>query len=259
VQAVAAAVAKKKKTKKSSGWSWRLAGIALCAFFALGVITGLSHAGRLFALRLESIFPEWSRPGRSAMLSFDRAGAAAPIVPLAPPKPVASVALVERTDGFYTLDAEGELRGPVSPAMQGDLPVLSGVGVQNAPPARLLENAAALVRGEAALSERISEMHADGDGVATFFLDNPRLPLVIALDDAAIEFARSAQVLRLWRSHQDLIALIDMTASGQAVIRLKPGALENARNTAGVHKASPIIATRVRTRRNPPAEVTARR
>ncbi len=123
-----------------------------------------------------------SGPFRDALLRICAGAGRTDCIALAPPKPVASVALVERTDGFYTLDAEGELRGPVSPAMQGDLPVLSGAGVQNAPPARLLDNAAALVRGEAALSERISEMHADGDGVATFFLDNPRLPLVIALD-----------------------------------------------------------------------------
>ena len=254
-----AVVAKKKKTKKGAGWSWRLAGLALCAFFVLGVVTGLSRAGRLFALRLESIFPQWSRPGRSAMLSFDATNAAVPAVAVAPRiKPISSVALVERPDGFYTLDADGELRGPVSPAMQGDLPVLSGADVQNAPPTRLLDYAATLVRGEAALSERISEMHTDGDGTGTFFLDNPRLPIIIAFDDASLEFARSAQMLRLWRKHQDLIAVLDMTVSGQAIIRLKPGALENAKNTAGVRKSAPAVA-RAHTRRNPPAEVTARR
>jgi hypothetical protein len=257
VQAVAAAVAKKKQTKKGAGWSWRLAGIALCAFFALGVITGLSRAGRQFAVRLEAVLHLWPELNRSAMVPIGDASGTDRDAP-APRKVLASVALVERTDGFYTLDAGGELRGPVSPAMQGDLPVLSGVGVQNAPPAELLEDAATLVRSEAALSTMISEMRADRDGIATLFLDHPRLPIVIALEDAALEVARSAQVLRLWRSHQDLIAVLDMTASGQAVIRLKPGALENARRASDVRKAA-VTAPRIRSRHNPPPEMTARR
>jgi hypothetical protein len=255
---VAAAVAKKKKTRKGAGWSWRLAGIALCAFFALGVITGLSRAGRLFALRVEALLPLWVHPGRSALISVTYAGDAEP-VPAVARKPVASVALVERTDGFYTLDAAGGLHGPVSPAMQGDLPVLSGVAVQNAPPAQLLEDAATLVRAEAALSEMVSEMRADGDGVATVFLDHPRLPILVTLDDAALEFARSAQVLRLWRGHQELIASLDMTVSGQAIVRLKPGVLEKAKHAAGARKPVLTASARPGTRHSPPAEVTARR
>jgi hypothetical protein len=253
---VAAAVAKKKKTRKGAGWSWRLAGIALCAFFALGVVTGLSRAGRLFALRVEALFPLWVHPGRSALVTY--AGDAEP-APAVVRKPVASVALVERTDGFYTLDAAGGLHGPVSPAMQGDLPVLSGSAVQNAPPAQLLEDAATLVRAEAALSEVVSEMRADGDGVAAVFLDHPRLPILVTLDDAALEFARSAQVLRLWRGHQELIASLDMTASGQAIVRLKPGVLEKAKHAAGARRPVLTASARPGTRHNPPAEVTARR
>jgi hypothetical protein len=255
---VAAAVVKNKRTKKSTGWSWRLAGIALCAFFALGVMTGLSRAGRLFALRLEAILALWSHPGRSALVPVSYASDAGPAV-RASRKPLPAVALVERTDGFYTLDTAGGLHGPVSPAMQGDLPVLSGARVQNAPPAQLLEDAATLVRAEAALSETVSELRADDDDVATIFLDHPRLSIVIALDDAAQEFARSAQVLRLWRGHQALIKVLDMTAAGQAVIRLKPGALEDARRAAGVRKAAPVAPARIPARHNPPAEVTARR
>jgi len=255
---VAAAVSKKKKTKQGAGWSWRLAGIALCAFFALGVITGLSRAGRVFALRLEAVLPLWIHQGSSALVSASYAGDAQPH-PAVVRKPVASVALVERTDGFYTLDAAGGLRGPVSPAMQGDLPVLSGVAVQNAHPAQLLEDAATLVRAEAGLSEMVSEMRADEDGVATVFLDHPRLPILITLDDAPLEFTRSAQVLRLWRGHQELIASLDMTVSGQAIVRLKPSVLEKAKHAAGARKPVLAASPRPGMRHNPPAEVTARR
>ncbi len=255
---VAAAVAKKKKTRKGAGWSWRLAGIALCAFFALGVITGLSRAGRLFALRVEAFFPLWIHPGRSTLVPLIYAGDAE-LAPAAARTPAASVALVERTDGFYTLDSAGSLRGPISPAMLGDLPVLSGSAVQSAPPAQLLEDAATLVRAEATLSEMVSEIRADGDGVATVFLDHPRLPIMVTLDDAPLEFARSAQVLHLWRGHQELIASLDMTVSGQAIVRLKPGALEKAKHAAGPRKPVLTASTRPRTRHNPPAEVTARR
>ena len=43
-----------------------------------------------------------------------------------------AVAIVERHDGFYELFSGGELRGPVSPGKQGDLPVLSGDALDNA-------------------------------------------------------------------------------------------------------------------------------
>lgn len=255
---VAAAVAKKKKSRKGAGWSWRLAGIALCAFFALGVITGLSRAGRLFAVRVEAVLPLWTHLGRSALVPDTYGGDARP-TPRVARKLVASVALVERNDGFYTLDSAGDLHGPVSPAMQGDLPVLSGLAVENAPPAQLLEDAATLVRAEAALSEMVSELRTDGDGVGTVFLDHPHFPILFTLDDASLEFARSAQVLRLWRGHQELIASLDMTVSGQAIVRLKPGVLEKVKHAAGVRK--PVVATSARpsARHNPPAEVTARR
>ena len=41
-----------------------------------------------------------------------------------------AIAIVERRDGFYELFSGGELRGPVSPGKQGDLPVLSGDGAR---------------------------------------------------------------------------------------------------------------------------------
>ena len=43
------AAARKKKTESASGWSPRLAGVLLCAFFVLGAMTGFSEAGRRVA------------------------------------------------------------------------------------------------------------------------------------------------------------------------------------------------------------------
>lgn len=231
-----AAVTKNKKRKGGAGWSWRLAGLALCLFFALGVITGLSRAGRIFALRLEGILALWSHQAHSAPLPAGYSNESMIPVSVRPHAADAPIALAERTDGFYALDSAGLLRGPVAPAMQGDLPILSGAGVENARGGQLLSRAATLVRAEAELSEVVSEMRIGADGVAILFLDRPRIQLAVALDDTPRELARAAQVLRLWRGHQQLIDLLDLTASGQAVIRLKPAALASARRAEGVRR-----------------------
>ena len=66
---VAVAAAKRKKNKRSaSQWGFRLAGIVLCAFFVLGVITGLSRPGRTLALRVQTIFNFWPGPGHSSII-----------------------------------------------------------------------------------------------------------------------------------------------------------------------------------------------
>ena len=139
---MAVAAAKKKKSDSASGWSPRLAGVLLCAFFVLGVITGFSEAGRRVALRAKDLFTTWTDrtlailgPFRHAADTFDQS--IAPIEALLKLKhpaslPAASgaaeisrahdaddpIAIVERHDGFYALLARGEIRGPVSPAQQ---------------------------------------------------------------------------------------------------------------------------------------------
>jgi hypothetical protein len=230
------AAAKNKKRKGGAGWSWRLAGLALCLFFALGVVTGLSRAGRIFALRLEAILALWSHQAHSAPIPTGYSNESMIPVSFRAGAADTPIALAERTDGFYALDSAGLLRGPVAPAMQGDLPILSGAWVENARGRQLLDHAATLIRSEAELSEVVSEMKVDTDGVAILFLDRPRIQLALALDDIPRELARAAQVLRLWQGHQQLIALLDLTASGQAVVRLKPAAQESARRAEGVRK-----------------------
>lgn len=250
---MAVVAAKKKQPISGAGWSGRLAGVALCAFFAFGLATGLSQSGHIFALRLKGLLqfsPRNAYP-TSVPALFSGAGASAPQA-----APVATgaragrgaIALVERSDGFYTLDAAGGLRGPVSPAGQGDLPVLSGTAAENARGAQLLDHAAALVRVEADLSKMVSEMKIGADGTATFFLDRPRLALTLDLDRAPIELARAARVLNVWRGHQEMIAALDLTTPGQAVVRLKPAALEFIDRPA-----------RARGRRTASAEVAASR
>ena len=255
--AVAAAKKKKSKRKSGSDWSWRLAGIALCAFFALGVITGLSRSGRIFALRVEAMLNLLPRQGRSALIpqGFSPPGVSAAARPSRHPGAAGgAIALVERTDGFYALDGSGELRGPISPAAAGDLPILSGLGVSDARADRLVGYAEMLVRAEVNLSEPISEMRVGGNGAAILFPERSRLEVEVNLDDMPAELARADRVLRLWRGHREMLAAIDMTTPGQAVVRLKPAALEQARPAAGVRGVA--MTTPERERRNPP-EVTA--
>ena len=82
-----------------------------------------------------------------------------------------AIALVERHDGFYQLFSGGELRGPVSPGKQGDLPVLSGDALDNARGSQMVDYTALLVRAETQLSEIISEMRVGDDGTGSLFLE----------------------------------------------------------------------------------------
>ncbi len=129
------------------------------------------------------------------------------------------VALVERSEGFYTLSAEQGLVGPVSPASQPDIPVLSGPAVQDASPAELVRYAAIMVRAEAGLSKLVSEMHVSGDGTAALFLDRVRTEIRIDLSREPVEIARAAEVLKRWRGREALVAMVDMTTPGLAVLR----------------------------------------
>lgn len=237
------AAAKKKKTESASGWSPRLAGVLLCAFFVLGVITGFSEAGRRVTLRARDLFRTWTDrtlaklgPLRHAADTFDQSIAPLEVLlKLKNPTSQATelsrahearnaddpIAIVERHDGFYALLAGGEIRGPVSPAQQPNLPIMSGAGVDNAKGPDLLVDAAILVRAEAELSSLISEMRIDNDGTASFFLDRERMAVVVDLAHAQLELPRSIEVLKEWQGRERLIAMLDMTTPEMAVVRLK--------------------------------------
>ena len=242
---VAVAVAKAKKSESASGWSPRLAGVLLCAFFVLGAMTGFSEAGRRVVLRAKNLVTTWTDrtlaklgPFRHAADTFDQS-----IVPLetllrlrspaqVPSEPVDAkialprtsddaVAIVERRDGFYALLARGEIRGPVSPAQQPNLPIMSGAGVETAKAPDLLAYAEILVRAEAQMSSLISEMRIDSDGAASFYLDRQRMAVVVDLDQESFELARALDILAQWRGRERLIAMLDMTTPNMAVVRLK--------------------------------------
>jgi len=242
VVVVAAAKQKKSKTSKTSAsqWGFRLVGIVLCAFFVLGMITGLSRPGRTLALRVQTIFNLWHGPGRSSIFPAAFLGGTV-IEPTvrrsAPDSSIAQgsvIALVQRDDGFYALDSDGGLSGPVAPAAQGDMPILSGAGSLAAEPAQLIDYAQALVRAEAGLGAVVSEMRIAADGTATIFLERPRLEVVFDLDRTASEFSRAVAVLRMWRGHEDLIASLDLTTPGQAVMRMKAAAFAGDHRTPAV-------------------------
>jgi hypothetical protein len=238
---VAVAAAKKKKSESASGWSPRLAGVLLCAFFVLGVITGFSEAGRRVASRARDLFTTWTDrtlaklgPFRHSADTFEQS--IAPIEALLKLRPAGRppavelsrthdgddpIAMVERHDGFYTLLARGEIRGPVSPAQQPNLPIMSGPGVESAKGPDLLEDAAILVRAEAQMSSLISELRIDSDGTASFYLDRERMAVVLDLDRQAVELPRALDVLKQWQGRERLIAMLDMTTPDMAVVRLK--------------------------------------
>jgi len=241
-----------------AGWSPRLGGLVVCAFFALGVMTGFSATGRAVTLRASATLSSYQNqimdslePARTAAASYsavivewaDHAG----IYPRGGHGPGAAaisagdmrkgaIAIVERRDGFYELFSGGELRGPVSPGVQGDLPVLSGVALDNARGTQMVDYAAALVRAEAQLSEIISEMRVNSDATASLFLERERTEVVIDLDRATAEIQRAIKVRQQWQGRENLIAALDLTTPGQAVVRLHAGEGNHSKHKGGIRK-----------------------
>ncbi|HVA80741.1 MAG TPA: hypothetical protein VNF29_07435 [Candidatus Binataceae bacterium] len=218
--------------------------MVLCAFFVLGVMTGFSAPGRALTLRVVNPFSKFSRQ-ISRQVSARIGSAAAPAKPMLEwlgavlrsirfrlglrPAPAlelsdgrqgGAIAMVERPDGFYALFADGELRGPVSPNAEGDLPILSGTRAADSRGIELVAYAATMVRSEAVLSHLVSEMSIGDDGTAALYLDRTRTEVVIDLDDAATEIRRAGEVLAKWRGRERTIAALDMTTPGEAVVRL---------------------------------------
>ncbi|MBV8361821.1 MAG: cell division protein FtsQ/DivIB [Deltaproteobacteria bacterium] len=246
---MAVAGPKRKRSKTSSGWSWRLAGIALCAFFALGVITGLSQSGRVLERRIEALLERLPHSSRSDLIPaayhalFFKEPTAGKFgglpAALTIGGPAEAIALVEHPDGFFQIDSEGSLRGPVSPADAADLPVLSGSGVENARASQLVEYAGRLIRAEAALSTIISEMHVTSSGEMHLFLDRPHLVIVLAPGQFPLQLVRAAKVLEVWRGHHEFIGMIDMTVPGEAIMRPQAETMERldrANTSAGVSR-----------------------
>jgi hypothetical protein len=266
------AAAKKKKAESASGWSPRLAGVLLCAFFVLGVMTGFSEAGRRVALRAKNLFTTWADrslaklgPFRHGADSIDQS--VAPIEVLLKlkhpaPEPATPgeveiprarapqgtddpIAMVERREGFYALLASGEIRGPVSPAQQPNLPIMSGPGVESAQAPDLLSDAAILVRAEAQMSSMVSEMRIDTDRTASFYLDRERMAVVVDLDQATVELPRALDVLKQWQGRERLIAMLDMTTPGMAVVRLKTDLPQLNRRKAAIARTQTAEPARV--------------
>ena len=237
-----------------------MGGLVVCAFFALGVMTGFSTAGRAVALRvsaslssyrdqiLDSIAParttaanysavlvQWA--GRTGIYHRANNGPGAAEISAGNMREGA-IAIVERRDGFYQLFSGGELRGPVSLGTQGDLPVLSGAVLDNAHGAQMVDYAAELMRAETQLSEIISEMHVGDDGTASLFLERERTEVVIDLDRATTEIQRAIKVRQQWQGRENLIAALDLTTPGLAVVRLHSAENKNSKHKSGLRKVS---------------------
>ncbi|MDO8432432.1 MAG: hypothetical protein Q7S58_08500 [Candidatus Binatus sp.] len=231
--------------KAGTGWQPRMAGLVVCAFFVMGVITGFSATGRAVTLRtantlktyrdrvLDSVGPirdgaqwcyrelqDFAERLRGEHRAPEKDSSIAASHRIGADDSSRAIALVSRHDGFYALFDGGELRGPVSPAHQSDLPILSGAAIENARGAQMIDYATTLVRAETQLSELISEMRIADDGTASLFLEHARTELVIDLDRAPIEIQRAVEVRRKWQHRESLIAGLDMTTPDQAVVRL---------------------------------------
>ena len=237
-----------------------MGGLVICVFFALGVMTGFSTTGRAVALRasasltsyrnqiLDSLAParttasnysavlvQWA--GRAGIYRQASHGTGAAEISAGNVRDGA-IAIVERHDGFYELYSGGELRGPVSAGKQGDLPVLSGDALDNMGGTQMVEYAAVMMRAESQLSEIISEMHVGDDGTASLFLERERTEVVIDLDRATTEIQRTIKVRQQWQGRENLIAALDLTTPGLAVVRLHAAENKNPKHRSGLRIVS---------------------
>ncbi len=237
-----------------------MGGLVVCAFFTLGVMTGFSTTGHTVSLRaaatlcsyrdriIESLAPartvasgystvirDWA--GRVGI--YHRANTELGTGALsAGHMRDGAIAIVERHDGFYELFSGGELRGPVSPGKQGDLPVLSGASLDSARGTQMVDYAAVLVRAETQLSEIISEMRVSDDATASLFLERERTEVVIDLDRATTELQRAIKVRQQWQGRENLIAALDLTTPGLAVVRLHAVENNHSKHKNGIRRVS---------------------
>jgi hypothetical protein len=237
-----------------------MGGVVVCVFFVMGVMTGFSTTGRAITLRTvnnlssyrdrmaqsleperqtaakySAVIVEWA--GDAGIIRRARRGLGADDISARDMRDGA-IALVERRDGFYELFNGGELRGPVSPAKHDDLPILSGSAVETARGSQMVDYAAVLVRAETRLSDLISEMRVEDDATASLFLERARTEVVIDLDQAAAELQRAIQVRKQWQGRESLIAAVDMTTPGQAVVRLHGVDGATSHRKGGIRKVS---------------------
>jgi hypothetical protein len=152
-----------------------------------------------------------------------------------------AIAIVERRDGFYELFAGGELRGPVSPGKQNDLPILSGTAAETAPGKQMVDYAEVLIRAETQLSEIISEMLVADDGTGSLFLEREQTEVVIDLDRAPAELQRVIEVRSQWQGRENLLAALDLTTPGQAIVRLHQVERAPSKRGSAIRKVSTQI------------------
>ncbi|HYL60744.1 MAG TPA: hypothetical protein VEU51_17900 [Candidatus Acidoferrales bacterium] len=242
----------------AAGWNPRMGGLVVCVFFVLGVMTGFSATGREITLRtvntlssyrdeiVRTLEPERVQAAKYSAVLVEWAGDVGIIRRAhrsdgdgsAGDMREGAIAIVERRDGFYELFNGGELRGPVSAAKHDDLPILSGEAVETARGTQLVDYTAVLVRAEAWLSDLISEMRIADDATASLFLERARTEVVIDLDQAGPELQRAIQVRRQWQGRESLIAAVDLTTPGQAVVRLHGIDGAPAQRKGGIRKVS---------------------
>jgi hypothetical protein len=122
--------------------------------------------------------------------------------------------------------------------MQGDLPILSGSPAEAAPGKQMVDYAEILIRAETQLSEIISEMQIADDGTGSLFLEREQTEVVIDLDRAPAELQRVIEVRSQWQGRENLLAALDLTTPGQAVVRLHQAERAPSKRGGAIRKVS---------------------
>jgi hypothetical protein len=223
-------------------WRARTGGLVVVAFFAMGMVTGVSALGHSMTARaIESVRPLVNSislavaPARAAAIGkyfaaiawVDRAKLLGSRKHIPIPSGLTGysseppVALVRRGADLYELSSDGGLHGPVSPAATADLPLITNLRHDPLSGADAVVFAALAVRAEAALGQLISELRVNADASVTLCLERSRLEITIDSDRAPDELEGARAVLKRLEGRERMVAAIDLTTPGEAVVRLR--------------------------------------
>jgi hypothetical protein len=88
-------------------------------------------------------------------------------------------------------------------------------------------------------------MRLDNDGSAEFYLDRERMAVAVDMNQEEVQLRRALEVLGQWHGRERLIAMLDMTTPGMAVVRLKTDLPRLDKRTAIIARSEGLEAARL--------------
>lgn len=135
-------------------------------------------------------------------------------------------------DDLFYVDRSGAIFGPLRPDDPRNLPIVTGLGPDDAAGARnwMLRRALRLLRrceratAPPACAGPLSEVHVDEREGLTVFPVAPRVPLVLGWGSWTTKLERAGRALRAWEGDAARLTRLDLRFRNQVVATTRPGA-----------------------------------